>query len=573
MNATIPFCAPTSPEARRVQEILDIEAREARLILAAVNERRNDFALPSLLPPEVLANVFSFLIKMEPLNLKPFYFDRMEIGWLKASHVCRRWRSTCLNQPSLWTRLRPDDSQPWAVFLERAKEASLYISGIKYTTSCFPHILAHQHQIRELVLPHIRIAHLHELVDGLSGPLPRLQALQLHCSLDTREGLPSLHPRFLSEIAPNLEDLSLHGVHFPWGEGSPKITRFDYGGDTRLSSAQQPNAVTPYSEVIRTIRQMPALRVLQLRATFPANVSNDAHLEPIALSQLQVLNVTDKHDGCWRFWAQLRIPSSATVSISCSKISAVDSLITASLSRHLRADTARLFISLHIASASHLQGGLSLHLASQPTNVVPVPGSRHPSVSLLTGSENGASLARQLLETISLENLQEVALCTGSIGGAQTLYNLYLPARSVTRLILGAGNASAGLEALLLPAYTVGSGVEGQILFPNLEHLQLSSVHFGEQNPRADGNSHPLHSTVNTVLAERSVLTGRPLPILQISGCDVRKNWVKSWEFLVDEVIWDCQEGEFEESDFDLALDFGGDEGMQYINTAGVHIV
>jgi len=58
---------------------------------------RNALAPISLLPPEILARVFSLLALQEPP-----YSSKQSLGWIRATHVCWHWRQVALDYSSLW---------------------------------------------------------------------------------------------------------------------------------------------------------------------------------------------------------------------------------------------------------------------------------------------------------------------------------------------------------------------------------------------------------------------------------------------------------------------------------------
>ena len=73
--------------------------------IQVLNARRNTLAPISRLPPETLAEVFSFLSPSATTH--PF-----RSKWICFSHVCRRWRETALNYPRLWSCIIFSDPAP-----------------------------------------------------------------------------------------------------------------------------------------------------------------------------------------------------------------------------------------------------------------------------------------------------------------------------------------------------------------------------------------------------------------------------------------------------------------------------
>ena len=85
---------------------------------------RNTLAPISLLPPEVLTLVFHFISLEEP----PYSVKR-NVGWIRATHVCRHWRQVALDNSSLWARISeiPKNIEWIYETLMRARNAPLDI--------------------------------------------------------------------------------------------------------------------------------------------------------------------------------------------------------------------------------------------------------------------------------------------------------------------------------------------------------------------------------------------------------------------------------------------------------------
>ncbi|KAI0252264.1 hypothetical protein BJV78DRAFT_1124881, partial [Lactifluus subvellereus] len=71
----------------------------ARLHILTLLTRRNALAPISLLPSELLAQIFHFHALDEPS-----WSNRKSFGWMKVTHVCRYWRQVALEDSSLWAR-------------------------------------------------------------------------------------------------------------------------------------------------------------------------------------------------------------------------------------------------------------------------------------------------------------------------------------------------------------------------------------------------------------------------------------------------------------------------------------
>ncbi|KAI0049894.1 hypothetical protein FA95DRAFT_780117 [Auriscalpium vulgare] len=86
------------------------------------------------LPPEILCAIFHILSSLDHPGRK-FGNPQVELhlGWLEVTHVCQRWRSVAINDPSLWAAHIaipfPLDER-WAnTFISRAQSSSLTIQA------------------------------------------------------------------------------------------------------------------------------------------------------------------------------------------------------------------------------------------------------------------------------------------------------------------------------------------------------------------------------------------------------------------------------------------------------------
>jgi hypothetical protein len=172
----------------------------AKQLLHSQLARRNALAPISILPPETLVRVFHFLV-----------FE--DLGWLRATHVCRFWRQVALDDSSLWATISSISANKELIseMLARARNAPLNINIF---------------------------------LDGTSG-LEVLHMLPLHLS-HTRELrlhgpsmiLPGSIPGICHQEAPVLEhfELTVPMINFP-------ITSQDFGGTT-LFKGQAPRLRT-----------------------------------------------------------------------------------------------------------------------------------------------------------------------------------------------------------------------------------------------------------------------------------------------------------------------------------------
>jgi hypothetical protein len=97
----------------------------ARQFLRSLLACRNSLVPISVLPPEILARVFHFLVLKElPFTGRE---RRKKLGWIRVTHVCRHWREVALDNSSLWAKIWAIPTNPkWiSEMLARAKNAPL----------------------------------------------------------------------------------------------------------------------------------------------------------------------------------------------------------------------------------------------------------------------------------------------------------------------------------------------------------------------------------------------------------------------------------------------------------------
>ncbi|KZV70340.1 hypothetical protein PENSPDRAFT_752659 [Peniophora sp. CONT] len=559
LNVTLPRPTPTSADATRARELIDAELAGVRLLTSALNERRNELALPSLLPPEVLAHIFSFLSEVYPINLAHgYYTSPSTLGWVFVTHVCRRWRHVCLGQPALWAHLDTDGRQPWNIFLERAKESPLSINGSLNRDRGNPlqrinSILAHQHHLRELTLLSLRPSQVLELADGFDGSATRLRTLMLSCSPAGSESIPLLPTSFLSRIAPNIEQLALNCVLFLWGGSYPKLTRLHYHPGVQRTHHTRPGDAI--FDVVRTLRRLPVLKDLRLDDAY-AEESQDFETDtPISLPSLESVSMKTKGDSCWRLWSRLLIPATAVIFISSTRRTAVGDLIAHTLRDHLRTSPYASFSTMSIQLPHESKVVFSMD-DLEPIDGVSNSSCYHPAeITLHIPVTAAETLARQLASEVRLENIHDLTCDSVGIRNSRVFFETFVTARSVTGLTLVGSGAGSAIAAMRHSSTTdmsrqgtkskSPSSRDDRVLFPNLRVLTCSTINFDQlllDDPE-DQNIR-VHAALSQALALRSTT----LTTLHIETCDVSKEWVDALRALsVAEVVWDEDEGELGE--------------------------
>jgi hypothetical protein len=208
---------PSSAEARaRLRQAIDDGIKEFQELIRALEEvtqaskcRRNALVPISRLPPETLAEIFSFL--SPPACDDGAYGYR---SWLYITHVCHQWREIAIHCPHLWSHVSASQlgTALLTEILTRTKMAPLHLEMAGYYTrkwDDFERILkAHISHTR-----HLRIAgDFHAVLRRLTSSAPALEFLFLSNS----HGAFVIPDTLFNGTTPRLTGLKLYGCDISW---------------------------------------------------------------------------------------------------------------------------------------------------------------------------------------------------------------------------------------------------------------------------------------------------------------------------------------------------------------------
>jgi hypothetical protein len=278
----------------------DIEVLEQSIL--ALKHRRNAVVPISRLPPEGLAIVFSFL--SPPECDEEVYYQTL----IRATHVCRYWRETALNYPTLWSHIDLFKLRQAGIaeILVRARMVPLHL---EVST---PYLSKAQFDIFKRQLD-VHIPHTRQI--SLSG---RSQALLERCvsSAPVLESLlvsDSLYPSgfiiqntLFNGTAPKLTHLTLIGGAIRWNSPLLKGLRV-------LLIMKPPKGARPTLEAwLDALNEMFQLEVLTLDSASPIKPSGGAHiLEPrrtVTLPSLIRFGICASAEDCALALAHLALP-------------------------------------------------------------------------------------------------------------------------------------------------------------------------------------------------------------------------------------------------------------------------
>lgn len=275
-------------------------------------ERHNTLSIISRLPPEILSTIFRYVADSFR------YAYRME--WIQISHVCTHWRRVALECRSLWTNIA--SSYPkWAKeILQRSQETPLTVlidvSDSKYDSRrrhLVQNILENMPRIRKLSFYHNHGYEdvLETILQDFVLPAPLLERLKL----SMKDMKPHALPRdVFSGQTPRLRQLVLRNCNLVWA--SPFLHNLTVLKVDSVVHTARPSM----REAINALRNMPNLRVLDLRHALPALVdaASESDSEPtVLLTHLTQVRLESDMPECIYFLSHLTYPPTVSIKLVC----------------------------------------------------------------------------------------------------------------------------------------------------------------------------------------------------------------------------------------------------------------
>ncbi|KZV71171.1 hypothetical protein PENSPDRAFT_650924 [Peniophora sp. CONT] len=186
-----------------------------------------------LLNDDVLREIFDYVAYLEPYERHPFNHQLLHaLGWIRLSHVCRKWRSLLLDMPTLWGRIALVSAGPppraSGTFLSRSRNSLLDAEfsrggSLRYSTAVHDRHRKRLMEAAKILAPRLRTlaAISVELpLDDLlyyfrHSPLPALRILRVvYSKADEDEVVEALQDDLIMD-APNLVEASF--ILFAYG--------------------------------------------------------------------------------------------------------------------------------------------------------------------------------------------------------------------------------------------------------------------------------------------------------------------------------------------------------------------
>jgi hypothetical protein len=526
----------------------------------------------SLLPPEVLARVFHFLVLEDP----PCSPER-DRGWMRATQVCRFWRQVAQDDSSLWAtiswKLNPTNTELISEMLYRSRDAPLDIDldfGVNfdiYGPQCREVLLMfppHLPRIRKLRLYNLSVSHF-DIIQSIYGR--EASALE-HFELGFYGTFPVIFQdlgdtKLFKGQAPRLRTLFLSHVLIPWsliprGQLTHlKIVVFNefFTADPLLGGG--------LNQFIDLLINCPGLETLALERCLPSKLAQLSHGQTIHLPRLSRLWLDGSSSRITNLMKMLNLPSSTTLHLHCmfeNTLTHDDHLLLPIVSAKLRSPAPVEFQELSVTVTFYRK--FSLEVTTSTT----LPSSRSHQPQVFESDMDGdvefvlkfdglrldryPDLLGEVCEMLPISNLEFLSISSFHISDSVNWVRLFERCRKVTTMQVIGGGTNSFVRALTderrdnrdntpaQPARSSASPKDAPI-FPKLTSLSLERQDFAEgQHP-----SGILFDVVERGLRQRRVSYEAPLEMLRIDNCSISAQRAEALQKLVQKFHWDQNEG------------------------------
>ncbi|KAI0041664.1 hypothetical protein FA95DRAFT_1598858 [Auriscalpium vulgare] len=556
---------------------------------------RNALAPISILPPEILALVFSFHAINQPAARENLPYDiedplapnwiQSQLGWITVTHVCHQWRQVALQHASLWTNVSfslGDDCAEEMLRRSRTFEESTSL------TSRSPPRMRTSSRERALLLDHIYHTQkillmgssglLSPIVKSLTVPAPILETLDLKGSI-FRDYTITIPANLFGNHAPALRHLSLDGFRIPWD--SPLLTNLtslelslslsEAGGNAIFSFEEitddefSKDAMEPtHEQLFAILERMPSLQLLSLDLCLPsAPVPEDLTDRIVQLPCLTRLELVGSVINTFRLVQHLDFPPLTALRIECSNSSVasdnhdLDSLLR-SVTQHFHTldGPAYPVRGLEFSSMLYPPGLRVRTWDTVAHEAFPPSESSAAKLDLTIGWKRSVyppfadimRIMRKIMDSLSLDHaLRTLIVKEGSTDWKPEHWpSLFGQYRGVIAA-RASGHAGIALShALSTPVNTPvnaqqQSSVGSALLLPDLACLSLQHVDFTSRG----STSSKFHKLFPTWLRMRK-MTKAGLKKIEVLNCTVKHEWVEEIKDVVSNVIWDHEMGDLE---------------------------
>jgi hypothetical protein len=542
--------------------------------LRSLLTRRNSLVPISLLPPEVLARVFHFLV-----------VEEQNPGWITATHVCRFWRQVALDDSSLWATITdtPTNTDWIPEMLARARNAPLDID-IDFGETSNPEVLLmfppHLPHTRELRLYNLSMSHSDSVRAIYSREAPALEHFDLRVLGTSLIVFRDIGGTTLFKgQAKRLRTFILIQVLIPWSLiPRSQLTRLTICLCTEISVF---NAPSHCNQLIDLLVHCPELEVLVLGCCLPSQLTEISYGQTIYLPRLSRLCLSGSSSRITNLTKMLKLPSSTIFHFGCVSDNTPthnDRLLLPVVSAQLQspARAAPIEFKCLNVTVSHMDRALEVTAStSLPTSRTRQPqdfeGDMDHDEFVLSFDElpvhdnwTDPDLLEEVWKMLPISNLEFLSVSAFDIVDSVNWVELLKRCTKVTTMqAIGRGTNDL-VRALTTPKLTnprrggkgkkkirgSGDGTPAQVakstashadapIFPKLAFLSLKRLDFAEGKPTSD----TLFNVVEEGLRQRKVEYKAPLKMLRIDNCAISVKRTRALQKLVQKFHWDGKEG------------------------------
>ena len=562
--------------------LVDKEVDAACQHLRSLLTRRNALAPISVLPPEILTRIFHFLALDEPPS-----FINPNLGWIKATHVCRLWRQVALGDSTLWARISGIPLNTKLIFemLARARNAQLDIDiDLQVGGNPAPELLhvlpLHLSHTRELRLHNLSELHSDGILRIYRQEAPTLEHFELEVSVTSLITFRELSGTTLFKgRAPNLRTLNLFQVLVPWSLiPRGQLTRLTVGllNEASIASiASRSNSI----QLIDLLVNSPGLEVLVLESCLPHQLSLFTSGQTIQLPHLTRLSLGGSASRVTNLLRMLRLSSLAALHLHCISESTptyTEHLIIPAILTLLRSPDPIEFKTLRVIFDYRSR---SLHVAASTS----LPTLRFRTSQDFEGhiGDNEFVLSfdglhkhsdwRDLIERVCnmlpISNLEFLSISAAEDVDPVNLVELFKRCAKVTAM-QAIGRGTSGLVQALAPSRVTNTNTrpagEGKKnrrdsrdgttlqgagsaaahapapIFPKLTFLSLRRLGFANIHRSVPADF--VFKVFERALQQRMVTCEAPLKMLCIDDCAINAKRANALQKLVQEFHWDKEE-------------------------------
>ena len=289
----------------RLRQAIDNEINSSEEFTRVLKSRRNALAFISRLPPETLAEIFSFFFP------SAWNKEAGHLAWIRVTHVCRRWRETALNHSRFWSHIDFTNLTPAGVaeILARAKMAPLHLEAdfVKMSAAQLvafeKHLEAHISHTRHLSM----CGHLQAVLDRLVLSAPALEFLSLADKSEFASGRVIIPINLFDCTIPRLTSLELENCDISWK--SPLFKGLRTLEILSPSTGARPNL----KDWLGVLNEMPQLETVIFEHATPlaplAATLITEHLPSVTLPSLTRFDISGSATDCALALAHLVLPA------------------------------------------------------------------------------------------------------------------------------------------------------------------------------------------------------------------------------------------------------------------------